>query len=120
MAFLDFMQEQQASQQQPVAQTSQQQQSQTPSVDKLPSHVKAEAVEAAPRGGPPAVLMDKATQHQAEVRHDLSNRTEGKEALIRNQGDQGKTQDEMSPTDHSKSQTQTQGRMQERGRGMER
>jgi hypothetical protein len=117
MAFLDFMQERQASQQQPVAQTSQRQQSQTPSVDKLPSHVKAEAVEAA---RPAAVLMDKATQHQAEVRHDISNRTDGKEALIRNQGDQGKTQHELSPTDHSKSQTQMQGRMQDRGRGVER
>lgn len=96
---------------------SSQQQSQTPNVDKLPDNVKAQAVDAA---RPSAQLMDRATQHRPEAKGDHANPGDGKEALIRNQGDQGKEQSAMSPTDHGKSQTATQERSQNRGRGMER
>jgi hypothetical protein len=93
------------------------QQSQTANVDKLPDSVKAEAVDAA---RPAAQLMDRATQHQTEAPDAQSGRGDSREALIRNQGDQGKEQSAMSPTDHGKSQTATQERSQGRSRGMER
>jgi hypothetical protein len=93
-----------------------QQQSQTPNVDKLPENVKAQAVEAA---RPSAQLMERATAHRHESQEaPPSSRGDTREALIRNQGAQGKEQSAMSPTDHSKSQTATQERS--RGRGMER
>ena len=95
---------------------SSQQRSQTPNVDKLPANVKAEAVEAA---RPSAQLMERATAHQTQRPGDPAP-GDGKEALIRNQGDQGKEQSAMSPTDHGKSQTATQERSQGRSRGMER
>ena len=63
MAFLDWMKERNASQQQPVAQS---QQPETPvarSVESLPDHVKAQAVEAA---RPAAELMEKATSPKNE------------------------------------------------------
>ena len=106
MAFLDFVNEH-----------SSQQQSQTPNVDKLPDSVKAQAVSAA---RPAAQLMERATAHRAQVPDASSGRGDSREALIRNQGDQGKEQSTMSPTDHGKSQTASQERAQGRSRGMQR
>jgi hypothetical protein len=106
MAFLDFVKEH-SSQTQP----------QTPNVDKLPDNVKTQAVDAA---RPAAQLMDAATAHRTETPDPLSGRGDPREALIRNQGGQGKEQSAMSPTDHGKSQTATQQRSQGRSRGMER
>jgi hypothetical protein len=57
MAFLDFINNRNASQQQSVAQTPQPETA-SRSVESLPAHVKAEAVEAA---RPAAELMDQAT-----------------------------------------------------------
>lgn len=95
-----------------------QQQSQTPNVDKLPENVKAQAVEAA---RPSAQLMERATAHRHESQEaPPSSRGDTREALIRNQGAQGKEQSAMSPTDHGKSQTATQQRSQSRGRGIDR
>lgn len=93
------------------------QQSQTPNVDKLPQSVKAQAVEAA---RPCSQLMDRATAHRAEAPDAHSGHGGSREALIRNQGSQGKEQSAMSPTDHGKSQMATQERSQGRSRGMER
>jgi hypothetical protein len=104
VAFLDFIREHS-------------QQSQTPKIDKLPESVKAQAVDAA---HPAARLMARATQHRSEAPDAQSGRGDSREALIRNQGDQGKEQSAMSPTDHGKSQAATQARTQSRGRGMER
>jgi hypothetical protein len=56
MAFLDWIKERNASPQQPVAQTPQRQPAR--SVESLPDHVKAQAVEAA---RPAAEVMEKAT-----------------------------------------------------------
>jgi hypothetical protein len=106
MAFLDFVKEH-----------SSRQQSQTPNVDKLPNNVKEQAVEA---GRPAAQLMDRATAHRAQAPDASSSRGDSREALIRNQGDQGKEQAAMSPTDHAKSQTAIQQRSQGRSRGIER
>jgi hypothetical protein len=106
MAFLDSAQGQ-----------SSQQQSQTPSVDKLPESVKAQAVDAA---RPAAQLMERATAHQTQTPGNHAGPGDGKEALIRNQGDQAKEQSAMSPTDHGKAQMATQERSQGRSRGMER
>ena len=58
MAILDFIKNRNASQQQPVAQTTQPQPAPQPTVESLPAHVKAQAVEAA---RPAAELMEKAT-----------------------------------------------------------
>jgi hypothetical protein len=106
MAFLDFVKEHTS-----------QNQAQTPTVDKLSENVKSQAVDAA---RPAAQLMDAATAHRTETPDALSGRGDSREALIRNQGDQGKEQSAMSPTDHGKSQAATQTRSQTRGRGMER
>ena len=106
MAFLDFVKEH-----------SSQQQSQTPNIDKLPANVKEQAVDAA---RPAAQLMDRATGHAPETPAVQTGQADGREALIRNQGDQGKEQAAMSPTDHGKSQAATQERSQSRGRGIER
>ena len=105
MALLDF-----------VKDHSSQQQSQTPNIDKLPDNVKAQAVDAA---RPAAQLMDRATGHQQESPNLQASHGDGREALIRNQGRQGKEQSAMSPTDHGK-QAATQERSQGRSRGMER
>jgi hypothetical protein len=117
MAFLDFIKNRPAGQQQDVAENTQEKKTERPNVQNLPAEVKAQAVEAA---HPAAKLMDRATQHRAEAPSGHASHSDGKEALIRNQGDQGKEQSAMSPTDHSKSQTATQERTQGRGRGMER
>jgi hypothetical protein len=93
------------------------QQSPIPNVDKLPESVKAQAVDAA---RPSAQLMERATAHRQESHDAPSSPGDSREALIRNQGDQGKEQSAMSPTDHSKSQVASQSRPQNRGRGMER
>jgi hypothetical protein len=106
MAFLDFVKEH-----------SRQQQSTTPNVDKLPDNVKVQAVDAA---RPAAQLMDRATGHRQETPDIQSGHGDTREALIRNQGEQGKEQSAMSPTDHGKSQAATQARSQGRSRGMER
>lgn len=93
-------------------------QSQTPNVDKLPDSVKSQAVDAA---RPSAQLMERATAHRHESQEaPPSGRGDTREALIRNQGDQGKEQSAMSPTDSSKSQSATQQRTMNRSRGMER
>lgn len=106
MAFLNFVKEH-----------SGQQPSQTPTVDELPATLKSQAVDAA---RPAAKLMDRATGHAPETPAIQSGQGDGRESLIRNQGDQGKEQAAMSPTDHSKSQPQSQLRTMSRGRGMER
>ncbi len=84
-------------------------------VEQLPDAVKREAVEAA---RPAASAIDKANEPREQGHSAPSEKTDGKEALIRNQGDQGKTQKALSPTDHGKARTQSQERS--RGRGMER
>jgi len=117
MALLDWIKNGQAPQEPSVGQNRQPEKPAPPPVEKLPAHVKAQAVEAA---HPAAKLMERATQHRAEVATDHAGHSDGKEALIRNQGDQGKEQSAMSPTDHGKSQVATQERTQGRGRGMER
>ena len=106
-----------AAPQQSASQNNPEQKPETPNVENLPANVKAQAVEAA---HPAAKLMERATQHRAEAPSDHAGHSDGKEALIRNQGDQGKEQSAMSPTDHGKSQAATQERTQGRGRGMER
>jgi hypothetical protein len=92
-------------------------QSSTPNVDKLPANVKAQAVEAA---HPAARLMERAAQTSERTQDVNSTRGDGREALIRNQGEQGKEQSAMSPTDHGRSQSAIQSRSMERSRGMER
>jgi hypothetical protein len=86
----------------------------TRKVEELPAHVKAHAVEVA---RPVAQLMERATSHrsQANVHAD-----DFREALIRNQGYQGKEQSALSPTDHGRSQAVTQERNLARSRGIER
>jgi hypothetical protein len=84
-------------------------------VEQLPESVKKEAVDAA---RPAANAIDKATENREQGHAAPSERADGKEALIRNQGDQGKTQEALSPTDHGKSHKAIQERS--RGRGMER
>jgi len=64
MALLDFIRNRNASQQQPVAQTPQQQTPPQPTVESLPAHVKAQAVEAA---RPAAELMERATTPQTST-----------------------------------------------------
>lgn len=93
------------------------QQSQTPNVDKLPDNVKAQAVDAA---RPSVKLMERTAAASEKAPSVPSGRGDSPEALIRNQGDQGKEQSAMSPTDHSKSQVATQTRSQSRGRSIER
>jgi hypothetical protein len=105
-----------ATAQQSAPRNTPQQKPETPKVENLSAEVKAQAVEAA---HPAAKLMDRAAQ-APEIRDASSGRSDGREALIRNQGEQGKEQSAMSPTDHGKSQTATQERTQNRGRGMER
>jgi hypothetical protein len=90
--------------------------SETSSIENLPDAVKADAVEAA---RPAAKIMDR-VGHANDNHMTHSGGGESREALVRNQGDQGKEQSAMSPTDHGKSQTATQARSQSRGRGMER
>ncbi len=92
------------------------QQSQTPNVDKLPDNVKAQAVNAA---RPSVQLMERAAE-RAQQASAPSGRGDSPEAQIRNQGDQGKEQSAMSPTDGAKSQSATQQRTVNRSRGMER
>jgi len=63
MAFLDFIKNRNAAVQQPVAQSPQPEPPQR-TVESLPAHAKAQAVEAA---RPAAELMDKATQHRSSA-----------------------------------------------------
>jgi hypothetical protein len=94
------------------------QQSQTPNVDKLPDSVKAQAVDAA---RPSVQLMERAAERAQQTNQSgPSARGDSPEALIRNQGDQGKEQSAMSPTDHNRSQAPSQQRGMSRGRGLER
>jgi hypothetical protein len=116
MAFLDFMKERSAQPQPANENTSAASPAQN-KVENLPAHVKAEAVDAA---RPAAQLMDRATAHRSQAPDAQSSRDDSREALIRNQGGQGKEQAAMSPTDHGKSQTVMQQRSQGRSRGMER
>src|SRR5664280_608985 len=105
-----------ATPQQSARQNIPEQKPETPRVENLPAEVKAQAVEAA---HPAAKLMDRAAQ-APEIRDASSGRGDGREALIRNQGEQGKEQSAMSPTDHGTAQTPNQTRTQTRERGMER
>src|ERR1700733_4838293 len=68
-----------------------------PEISNLPENIKAQAVEAA---HPAAKLIEQATQQRTEFASGQPEHRDGKEALIRNQGDQGKEQSAMSPTDH--------------------
>src|ERR1700722_16033792 len=90
-------------------------QPETSRVENLSPEVKAQAVDAA---RPSARIMEGAAK-AAEKNTTHSGQADGREALIRNQGDQGKEQSAMSPTDHGKSHTPPQERSQSRGRGME-
>ena len=88
-------------------------------VQNLPDNVKAQAVEAA---RPAADIMRGKAAEAARPESQAAPPTQadGKEALIRNQGDQGKTQAALSPTDHGKSHVPSQAHHHDRGRGMER
>jgi hypothetical protein len=106
-------------QQQPVAEKAQQK-SETPNIDKLPADIKAQALEHGRTAiGQKAMgRVEEATQHRPE--HNGAPNTQGdtREALLKDQGTKGKTQQAMSPTDSGKSVTQSQQR--QRGRGIER
>jgi hypothetical protein len=117
MALIDFVKNRQASQPQPVTEKPQELKPETPKIENLSAHVKAQAVEAA---HPAAQLMDKATQHRNQAVNRESVPSDGREALMHNQSTQGKSQEALSPTDSGKGQTATQTRIQSRGRGMER
>src|ERR1700744_1741595 len=97
-----------------------QQQSQTPNVDKLPLEVKQQAVEAGRAARPSEQLMDRATSHQAQRTDHASGQSDTRCALMNTQGAPGQSQEALSPTDSHKGQTQSQQRSQSRGRGMER
>jgi hypothetical protein len=114
MAFLDRITNRSA--QQPVAQNKQEPPKEEFKIENLPAHVKAQAVEAA---RPSARIMD-AMAKALEKRTSHSGHADGREALIRNLGAQGKEQSAMSPTDHSKSLTATQARTQGRAQARER
>lgn len=70
MALLDFMNRQNASQQQAAPQAQQSESPAQRSVQSLPDNVKAEAVEAA---RPAAQLMDKATTPRTESQPSMQN-----------------------------------------------
>jgi hypothetical protein len=118
VALFDF--QPRTNQQQSVAQNPQPP-SQTPNVDRLPAEVKAQAVE---HGRSVHQLLESATKHRPEFQRSNSAPNApgdgGKEALMHNQSDKSKTQESLSPTDSSKGNTQSQQRVQQRGRGMER
>src|SRR5664279_6135517 len=96
MAIRDFFSRNPASQQS-VPQQTPEKKPETPKVENLSAEVKAQAVEAA---HPAAKLMDRATQ-APEIRDASSGRGDGREALIRNQGEQGKEQSAMSPVSYT-------------------
>lgn len=83
-------------------------------VQNLPENVKAQAVEAG-TAAREAVHGKAQESERPDAQSSRPSQADGKEALIRNQGAQGKTQEAMSPTDHGKSQTQAQARVQNRG-----
>lgn len=93
------------------------QQSQTPNIDKLSPEVKQQAMQA---GESARALMDRATVHHQGSGASASSHGDNREALMHAAGAPGKSQAALSPTDNHKGQTHTQGRQQERGRGMER
>ena len=97
-----------------------QQQSQTPNVDKLPPEVKQQAIEAGRAARPSEQLMDRATTHQRQNVDHSSSQSDTRGALMHTQGAPGQTQEALSPTDSHKGQTQSQQRSQQRGRGIER
>jgi len=92
-------------------------QSQTPNVDRLSPEIKQQAMQA---GESARALMDRATVHHQGSGASASSHGDNREALMHTAGAPGKTQSALSPTDSHKGQTQTQGRQQERGRGIER
>jgi hypothetical protein len=94
-----------------------QNQSQTPNVDKLPPEVKQQALEAA---RPSSELMDRATAQRQGSGNAGADHSGNREAMMHTQGAPGKSQEALSPTDSHSGQTQTQQRSQSRGRGMER
>jgi hypothetical protein len=87
-----------------------QNQSQTPNVDKLPPEVKQQALE----------LMDRATVQRQGSGNAGADHSGNREAMMHTQGTPGKSQEALSPTDSHKGQTQSQQRTLNRGRGMER
>jgi hypothetical protein len=97
------------------------QQPQTPNIDKLPSNVKQQAMQA---GESARAIMDRATVHHHEgagaSAGSHGSHGDSREALMHTAGAPGKSQAALSPTDNHKGQTHTQGRQQERSRGMER
>ena len=107
MAFLDFIKNRQAAQQESTPQAAQEPNVEAPRIDGLSSATKSQAVEAA---RPTADLMQKATQHRTEVPDAQSDRDGGREALRHNQSSPDKTQEAMSPTDSSKGHTHQHGR----------
>jgi hypothetical protein len=94
-----------------------QNQSQTPNVDKLPPEVKQQALEAA---RPSSELMDRATVQRQGSGNAGADHSGNREAMMHTQGTPGKSQEALSPTDSHKGQTQSQQRTLNRGRGMER
>ena len=96
-----------------------QQQSQTPNVDKLPPEIRQQAMQA---GSSARSLMDRATSHHQHAAAGDSATTQGgtHEAMMHTQGAPGKSQEALSPTDGHKGQTHTAQRSQERGRSIER
>ena len=87
------------------------------SISNLSAETKSQAVEAA---RPAAALMDRATVHHQGSGASASSHGDDREALMHTAGTPGKSQAALSPTDNHKGQTKTQGRQQERGRGIER
>ncbi len=96
------------------------QQSQTPNVDKLSPEIKQQAMEAGRAARPSEQLMDRATSHQTQSADYVSSQSDTRGALMHTQGTPGQTQAAMSPTDSHKGQTQSQAKVQQRSRGIER
>jgi hypothetical protein len=90
---------------------------QTPNVDKLSPEVKQQAMQA---GESTRALLDSATVHHQAAGSSATSHGDNREALMHTAGAPGKSQAALSPTDSHKGQTHTQGRQQERGRGIER
>jgi hypothetical protein len=86
-------------------------------VQSLPPEIKQQAMQA---GESARALMDRATVHHQGSGASASSHGDNREALMHTAGAPGKTQSALSPTDSHKGQTHTQGRQQDRGRGIER
>jgi Ankyrin repeats (3 copies) len=121
MAYLDWMKEKLATQQQPVAKTSQEPNRQAPAA--APTQDPAATLSAAQEKtiGEVREVMRQATAHMDKGRAPTTPASPdggGNAAQIQKQTNQDKTQEALSPTDRNKGQTRLQARS--RGRGMER